>query len=193
VLSAALYAFGSGLAIAATKDQWEEEILIQLSELRKAQGELVKQVADLKTEIQTLHASAGPQPAAALSFDLRNNDFPVLGDRKAEVAIVEFSDFECPYCGRHQKNTIPALVDKYVNGGKVKYVFVAYPLGFHSHAESAAVAAACAGKQNAFWKMHDLLFENQNVLSEQLFLKTGIGLETQRRSIRELSPRSKSR
>lgn len=154
-----------------SKDQWSEEILLQLSELRKSQGELAKQVADLKTEIQALRAAPAAEPAKAVSMDLRDSKFPVLGDSSAAVAIVEFSDFECPYCRRHQRSTVPSLREKYVNSGKVKYLFADFPLSFHSHAEPAAIAAACANRQGAFWKMHDMLFEDQGALDEQAFLK----------------------
>lgn len=151
------------------KDEWQEEILLQLSELRKAQGELAKQVSELKAQLQ---AQQGPaEKAAAVSLDLRKEKFPFYGDADAGVAIVEFSDFECPYCRRHQKSTVPALREKYVNSGKVKYLFADFPLSFHSHAEPAAIAAACANQQGAFWKMHDRLFQDQRTLDEPAFLK----------------------
>jgi protein-disulfide isomerase len=100
----------------------------------------------------------------------------VLGSADASVAIVEFSDFQCPYCRRHHVNTSPGLVDKYVQSGSVKYVFVDFPLSFHSDAESAAVAAACADKQGAFWKMHDLLFASQAALGTQTYRKLAADL-----------------
>lgn len=150
------------------KDEWQEEILLQLSELRKAQGELAKQVSELKAQLQ---AQDPAKKAAAVSLDLRKEKFPVYGDANASVAILEFSDFECPYCRRHQKSTVPSLREKYVNSGKVKYLFADFPLSFHSHAEPAAIAAACANRQGEFWKMHDMLFEDQGALDEQAFLK----------------------
>ena len=159
----------------SAKDQWNEEILLQLSELRKAQGELSKQVSELSAEVQALRSS--DQRGQRAAFDLRNSVYPVLGDAKAEVAIVEFSDFECPYCRLYQKNTLPKLTDKYVNGGQVKYVFVDFPLSFHAQAQPAAVAAACAHQQGAFWKMHGLLFDNQKALGEQTFQKLATDLQ----------------
>ena len=163
--------------------QWHEEILLQLSELRKAQGELSQQVKELSAEIQALRT---PDPRGkSVLFDLRNSFYPVLGDAKAEVAIVEFSDFECPYCRRYQKSAMPGLIDKYVNSGKVKYVFVDVPLSFHAHAQPAAMAAACAHRQGAFWKMHGLLFDNQNTLGEQTFLKLASDLQLNGREFKE--------
>lgn len=173
---------GPVLAVDA-KDQWYDEILLQLSELRKAQGELSKQVNELKTEVQALRSS--DRGGGGASFDLRNSAYPVLGDAKAEVAIVEFSDFECPYCRQYQKNTFPSLTDKYVNSGKVKYIFVDFPLSFHAQAHPAAVAAACAHKQGAFWKMHNLLFDNQSALGEQTFLKLASDLQLNGRQFKQ--------
>jgi len=158
-------------AIAAeSRDQWEEEILLQLSELRKTQGDLVKQVADLQVEVAALRATA-KEPTPALSMDLRKKEYPVLGDGSADVAIVEFSDFECPYCLRHYRNTVPLLNQKYIDSGKVKYVFVDFPLSFHANAAPAALAGACAHQQGAFWKMRESLFENQHSLSAPTFQK----------------------
>lgn len=161
------------------KDQWTEEILLELSEIRHAQGELVKQVTGLQTQIAGLGTAGGggaEVAAAAAPFDLRDATLPVLGDTDAQVAIVEFSDFQCPYCRRHQTNTTPALVDKYVQTGKVKYVFVDFPLSFHDNAASAAVAAACADKQGSFWRMHDVLFSSQAALGADTYRKLAADL-----------------
>jgi len=165
------------------KDQWDNEILLQLSELRKAQGELGKQVIELKAEVQALRSSG--QGGKRTSLDLRNRAYPVLGDANAGVAIVEFSDFECPYCRRHQKDTLPGISDKYIKTGKVRYFFVDFPLGFHPKAEPSAMAATCAQKQGAFWKMHDLLFANQSTLGEETFLKLASDLRLNGRAFKQ--------
>src|SRR5882757_3818664 len=117
------------MASTAADDQWREEILLELSELRKSQGEIQKRVGDLTAEVAQLKAMHA-KSAGALSMDLRNASFPSLGNADAPLVIVEFSDFQCPYCRLHQKNTLPALVDKYVSTGKSKYVMVDFPLGF---------------------------------------------------------------
>jgi len=164
------------MASTAADDQWREEILLELSELRKSQGEIQKRVGDLTAEVTQLKAMRA-KSAGALSMDLRNASFPSLGNADAPLVIVEFSDFQCPYCRLHQKNTLPALVDKYVSTGKSKYVMVDFPLGFHAHAEPAAIAAACANNQGHFWEMHDLLFENQSRLEDASFAKSAATLD----------------
>ncbi|MBF0296020.1 MAG: DsbA family protein [Magnetococcales bacterium] len=83
------------------------------------------------------------------------------GDAKAPITIVEFSDFECPYCRRAQA-TLKKVVDAY--GDKVRMVFRHYPLPFHAKAPKASEAAQCAADQGKFWPMHDLLFEEKSKL-----------------------------
>jgi len=153
---------------AESKDVWQEELLQQLFELRKSQGELKAEVATLRSEVAALRTGVRGDP---LSLDLRNPLYPSLGDAKAQVAVVEFSDFQCPYCRKHEQSTMPMLREQYVNSGKVRYFFLDFPLTFHPHALEAAIAGACAQRQNAFWQMHDRLFENQNQLGPDLYLK----------------------
>jgi protein-disulfide isomerase len=152
----------------AVRDPWIEEVLLQLSEMRKSQGELAKRLDELSTEVAALRAGARQ---AMKPLDLNDAQFPSRGDAKAQVAIVEFSDFQCPYCHQHQQATLPGLDAKYLSTGKARYFFVDYPLSFHSHALEAAVVGACAHQQGAFWKMHDLLFENQSKLGPALYPK----------------------
>ncbi len=86
---------------------------------------------------------------------------PSKGPGNAKVTIVEFSDFECPYCQRAE-GTISQVMDAYA--GKVRVVFRYFPLSFHAHAQKAAEAAACADDQGKFWEMHQVLFQNQQAL-----------------------------
>lgn len=89
---------------------------------------------------------------------------PFRGNPDAPVTIVEYSDFQCPYCARGAK-TVEEILEKYPND--VKVVFQHFPLGFHPWAKPAAVAAHCAGMQDndTFWNLHDDYFENQKALN----------------------------
>ncbi|MGH7812605.1 MAG: thioredoxin domain-containing protein [Candidatus Binataceae bacterium] len=80
------------------------------------------------------------------------------GPQDAPVTLVEFSDFQCPFCGRAEP-TVDALMKKY--GDKLRLVYMDYPLPFHSHSMLASTAARCAGAQGKFWQFHDLLFKDQ--------------------------------
>lgn len=86
---------------------------------------------------------------------------PYAGGKNAKVEIVEFSDFQCPYCAKAAE-LVGQIKKKY--GDKVKVVFKNYPLAFHKDAFKAAEAGLCAHEQGKFWKMHDLMFAEQNAL-----------------------------
>lgn len=85
----------------------------------------------------------------------------------AKVAIVEFSDFQCPFCGRYATETYPQLQRELVDTGHLEYVFRHFPLeSIHPLAFKAAEAAECAAEQGKFWQMHDRLFSNQHALAQ---------------------------
>lgn len=107
-----------------------------------------------------------PQAAnrdSAVARALRNR---TKGVEDAPVTIVEVSDFQCPFCRQFTEDTYAALDSAYVRTGKAKLVFMHYPLPMHANAWQASEAALCAGAQDAFWPMHDLLFQQQKEWSE---------------------------
>ena len=84
-------------------------------------------------------------------------DDPVLGAEDAPITIIEFADFQCPYCQQHALETYPRLVADY--GDQIRFVYKDFPItSIHPNAYPAALAAQCALEQNAFWEYHDLLF-----------------------------------
>jgi protein-disulfide isomerase len=168
----ALLGCASCVFAASVSDKWTEELLQQLSELRKAQGELKQQVTELRAEVAALRAGAA-RPA----FDLRDAQLPSTGSADAQIAIIEFSDFQCPYCRRHAQGAWPQLREKYLDAGRARYFFVDYPLAFHPQASPAAIAGACAHEQGSFWAMHDLLFENQSRLGAELYTQLASRLD----------------
>ena len=87
---------------------------------------------------------------------------PSLGAKQAPITIVEFTDFQCPFC-KASEATVKEIRTKY--GDKVRVVHMDFPLSFHSHALDAAKAARCANDQNKFWQFHDSLFANQGKLA----------------------------
>ena len=90
-----------------------------------------------------------------------DND-PIIGNPDAPITIVEFSDFQCPFCARFHTQTLPLILEEYIEQGKVKLVFRDFPIqSIHPNALPAAVAAECANDQNKFREMHDMLFEKQ--------------------------------
>lgn len=89
------------------------------------------------------------------------DDDPILGDKKAKVTLIEFSDYECPFCKKYFTDTYPQIKKDYIDTGKVKMVFRDLPLGFHQNAPKQAEAAECARKQggdSVYFKYHDQIF-----------------------------------
>jgi protein-disulfide isomerase len=103
---------------------------------------------------------------------------PVLGSSNSQLKIIEYCDFEGPFCNRFFSETLPTIKEKYIDTGKVMLVYSDFPLSFHPNAQMAAEAAQCAHAQGKFWEMHDLLFENQTRLNRTVYkqLATQIGL-----------------
>ena len=106
------------------------------------------------------------QPRAPIKISSDND--PVIGSQDAAITIIEFSDFQCPFCARFHIETLPTIMDEYINEGKVKLVFRDFPIqSIHPNAVPASVAAECANEQEKFKEMHDILFERQNEWNNQ--------------------------
>jgi protein-disulfide isomerase len=120
-----------------------------------------KASVELSSETTAAPAAAGvaPKPAAITPAD----EAMILGDPDAPVTIVEFSDYQCPFCERHFQQTWPRLKAEFVDTGRVRYAFKDFPLSnIHPQAPKAHEAARCAGEQGAYWEMHDRIFEGQS-------------------------------
>jgi len=95
------------------------------------------------------------------------NDAVMKGSPDAKVVMIEYGDFECPYCATFAHDVLPSLLSDYVDTGRVQFAFRHMVLEqLHQHALGAAVAAECAGGQGKFWEMHDSLLEDQSRLDE---------------------------
>jgi len=91
-------------------------------------------------------------------------DDPVLGEKDAPITLIEFSDFQCPFCQRFVTQTLGQIKTNYIDTGKVKMVYRDFPLeSIHPQARPAAEAGECADEQGKFWEYHDKLFENQQI------------------------------
>ena len=112
--------------------------------------------------------------------DVSEDDDPVKGDEDAPVTIIEFSDFQCPFCKRFFDQTLPQIDDNYIKTGKVKFVYRDFPLSIHPEAQKSAEAAECSRDQGKFWEFHDKIFDNQASLSIANYKKWAddLGLDT---------------
>jgi protein-disulfide isomerase len=128
--------------------------------------------------------SAAPAPQAAVQeaqivtptqqtyrrYDVPVGDNPTLGPADAAITIIEFSDYQCPYCRKWEQEAWPQIQAAYP--GKIRLVYRDFPLySIHPESESAAIAAYCAGDQNKYWEFHDLLFSDQLPLGQDSYVK----------------------
>jgi len=124
---------------------------------------------------------SAPTGVALVSAKELEDDDPFLGDEDAPLTIVEFSDFQCPFCGRFRDQTLDQIEEEYIDTGKVKFVYRDFPLSsIHPFAQKAAEASECADDQDKFWEYHDVLFENQRSLDTGSLKKYAVdlGLDT---------------
>ncbi len=89
-------------------------------------------------------------------------DFNTMGDKNAPVTIIEYSDFQCPYCANFSNQTEQQLIDAFIATGKVRFIYRSYGEFIGPESRRTAEAAYCAGDQGKFWEMHDIIFANQN-------------------------------
>jgi len=141
----------------------------QLDELREGQARLEAQLAELRALLQDRMARVDsptqPKPQGALTVNVFGE--PFKGNPQARVAVMEYSDFDCTYCGTYATQTQPRIEADYVRTGMVKYFFRDLPGPEHPGALFKARAARCAGDQGKFWEMHDQLFASQKTWSDQ--------------------------
>ncbi len=153
ITAVVIAAFFGGLAI-GTYDKSDSGI----------SGEELK---DILSEIEIKTTAPQPvqqptQPTAPQIVDVSLDDDPFKGNANAPVTVIEFSDFQCPFCLRFYTQTLPLLEETYIDTGKIKFVYRDLPLdALHPNARPVHIAAECADEQGEFWEYHDVLFEKQ--------------------------------
>ena len=157
----------------------------QIQALVAGQIAIQKQLDEIKAMLRAAPAAAAPAPGPVGIVDtvIETAGAASKGSADAKVTIVEFSDYECPFCARYVRDTLPQIARDYVDTGKVRYVFRNLPLeSINKNAFKAAVAAGCAGDQGKGWAMHDQLFANQTALDAPALIGHGkaIGLDAAR-------------
>lgn len=115
------------------------------------------------TEITAITQTQPTQQQQPSKVQVSIDDDPSMGEKDAKVIVIEFSDFQCPFCRRSYTDTISQLKKDYIDTGKVLFVYRDFPLSsIHPSASSAAMAANCANEQGKFWEMHNKIFDEQN-------------------------------
>ncbi|MBN1536106.1 MAG: thioredoxin domain-containing protein [Anaerolineales bacterium] len=126
----------------------------------------------MPSEADNTDTSAGEItiPENIKRYEVSVDDDPVYGSEDAEITIIQFADFECPYCTKWQFEVWPEIMKAFP--GQVRLVYRDFPLyGLHANAESAAEAADCAGEQNAYWEYHNALFVAEHGLGAEAFIQ----------------------
>jgi protein-disulfide isomerase len=155
----------------------DDAVLRKLEEIQKEMQGLRAEVTSLRRALVEASNTAAALQAPAASRIALDAKEPVLGSPAATVAVVEFSDFECPYCGRFQQDTFAQIKKAYIDTGKIQYVPRDFPIVMHERARGAAIAAHCAARQDAYWKMHNALFAQQQRLGPELYKELAASLQ----------------
>jgi protein-disulfide isomerase len=156
-------------------------LLKRLDALEAGQRAIQKQLDDISALLQGLRtppAQAGPvEDVQGRDLRVSLTNAATRGQASARVVLIEFSDFQCPFCGRYVRETYAELQREFVDTGKVRYAFRSFPLeSIHPLAFKAAEAGECAREQGKFWEMHDRLFADQQALAPSDLLKHGQAL-----------------
>ncbi|GMT42085.1 MAG: thioredoxin [bacterium] len=172
---------------AESKDS-SPDLTKEIRELRKDISRIGKDVSYIKKDIRKIKdiiiaRAPSRTESAGIKVDIKGD--PVMGSSGAKVFMVEFSDYECPFCAGFYRNTLPKIRKKYINTGKVKHVYKDFPLSFHKKAAKAAEAAYCAGEKGKFWEMHDMIFSNQKRMSISDLVKNAKKLGLKKRDFKK--------
>lgn len=139
-----------------------QELREDIRNLKLVQEQLRNELNQIKQLLLEREGPARPALPERISIATR----PARGSQTARIVVVEFSDYQCPFCAMFFRQTLPQLDQDYIKSGKIKYVFNNVPLdNIHPAAFKAAEAAECAGEQSKFWEMHDRIFSNPRNLS----------------------------
>lgn len=165
----------------ASKSVKAESVTINMPEgMTKDQADAI--LNELKAihqllQAQPARAAAAPAPAAPASDKVKmsvGTGWYALGREDAPVTMVEFTDYQCPFCRRFEADSFAQLKKDYIDTGKVRFVSRDLPLDFHPNAPAAAMAARCAGDQHKFWEMRDaMMLDTATDLGPEAILKYG--------------------
>lgn len=149
----------------------QTDLKTEVKAIIDGQRQIIASLDELKRLMQTgtpanSSSSAVSRPPASVNV----HGEPFRGNPTARVAIIEYADFECPFCRQFALESYPRILEEFIKTGKLKYFFRDFPLGMHPHAMDAARAARCADEEGKLWEMTDSLFGNP-VLEQKSLLE----------------------
>jgi protein-disulfide isomerase len=166
VIRYSLTAFTTLVLLSPTRGwtQSNQSLQQEIKALKEGQQAIQKDLQEIKTLLR--NARGGGAPAAPQNVVLNIDGGQIHGEKDAKVTLVEYTDFQCPFCGKYVHETFPQIEEEYIKTGKVKYVRKDFPLeSIHPNAFKAAEATRCAQEQGKGWEMHARLFNNQQQLA----------------------------
>jgi protein-disulfide isomerase len=141
----------------------------QIDELRSGQELILKELKEIKMLLSQrpgrTDVLARPEFPKVVSLNVHGE--PFRGEDQAKVAVIEYSDFDCSFCAKYVKEVFPQLDQDYIKAGKIRYFFRDLPPPGHTNAIIKARTARCAGEQNKFWEVHDILFAEPSVPADE--------------------------
>jgi protein-disulfide isomerase len=157
--------------------QSDADLAGEVKRLREEVRALQRDVRELKQMLAARRAGGWER----VDIVLGPEDSPQRGSPNAPLTLIEFSDYQCPYCARHFAETYPQIERDFIATGKLRYVVAEFPIpSLHPLALKAAEAARCAREQDRFWDMHARLFANQRQLEPWAAHAQALGLDTER-------------
>jgi protein-disulfide isomerase len=172
------------LAYQALRSEMTTQYAATQKELDTLRAELRNLRDALDAEDPDNVADDGPA-VAPNTVHINVNGYPVLGNPKASLVMVEFTDFQCPYCAKFHATTYPALKKSYVDTQRMRYVSVDFPLEFHGLAFKAAEAAHCGDQQGQYFPVFDKLFQASPRIDPGSLVKIAEGLGLNAASFKE--------
>jgi protein-disulfide isomerase len=147
---------------------WSASTKDEIIALRGQVEDIQKELAEIKKLLQEGARAPAAPPAGQAAFRPTTASVagaPYKGQVDAPVTLIEYSDYQCPFCARNYREVLPLLEKEYIETGKVKFVMRENPIPqLHKNAMNASMAALCAGDQGKYWEMHNVMFDNQRQL-----------------------------
>lgn len=150
-------------AVGASSADDLQAVREEIQRLKEGQQAIQRQLQDIQKLLKTQGRPRGN--VAEVDFTVNVIQDPMQGSSDAKVTLIEFTDYQCPYCALHSRVVLPQLTKDFIDTGKIRYVLRDFPLtSIHQEAAKAHEAAHCAGEQGKYWEMHDRLFAHQKEL-----------------------------
>ncbi len=152
--------------------------------MTKEQGDaILKELKEIRLLLEKQQRPVAPQPQQPPKPEkvtIKGGGAYTMGKSDAPLALIEYTDYQCPFCSRFEAQTFPEIKKNLIDTGKVRFIQRDLPLEFHQFALKAAQAVRCAGEQGKYWEMKDLLFKNQSKLDAEAIAgyANGISLNT---------------